>query len=82
MRASSRLRASGISTTGQQKRADGDGIKHHHQRPGRWKARRGTVPELTQILDIKLNAQVSLWLTHAGITLPDVDGRRARAMSR
>ena len=45
-------------------------------------ARRGTVPELTQILDIKLNAQVSLWLTHAGITLPDVDGRRARAMSR
>ena len=33
-------------------------------------AKRSAVPELTQIADIKLNTQVSLWPTHAAIRLP------------
>ena len=32
-------------------------------------AKRSAVPELTQIADIKLNTQVSLWPTHAAIRL-------------
>jgi hypothetical protein len=32
-------------------------------------AKRSAVPELTQIADIKLNTQVSLWPTHAAIGL-------------
>jgi hypothetical protein len=41
-------------------------------------AKRSAVPELTQIADIKLNTQVSLWPTHAAIRLP---WRTAQAMS-